>query len=193
MWMDSHPFPPQTKPCTGMMFVDGENLTIRWQQELAGQEKPSYVSHEKDVYVWTQYLAARNQNYVNIIRKHYYTSAIGDSKRLDAIFDELKSHGIEAPYVFKRTKERPSKRVDITLSVDMLSHAYQRNYDVAILIAGDADYVPLVSAVKRAGLRVFLWFLEKGLNPALRREVDHYFNISQMLYGPSPQGSFDWL
>src|SRR5215467_12367049 len=88
-----------------MMFVDGENLTIR---------------------------------YGNI----------------------LKSRGIESPHVFKRTKSRGSKRVDISLSTAMLLNACRKNYDVVILIAGDEDYLPLVEAVKAEGRIVLLWFFE---------------------------------
>jgi uncharacterized protein (TIGR00288 family) len=95
--------------------------------------------------------------------------------------------------VFPRTRERGSKRVDITLSVDMLVHAYQKNYDVAVLIAGDEDYVPLVEAVKNTGRRVFLWFVASGLSPALKRSADYYFDISEILYNPHAHNSFGWL
>jgi len=48
----------------------------------------------------------------------------------------------------------------------MLSHAFLNNYDVATLIAGDADYVPLVEEVKRLGKVVYvLFFVSNGLSP----------------------------
>ena len=37
-----------------------------------------------------------------------------------------------------------AKGVDIALTTDMLSNAFLGNYDVAVLVAGDGDYVPLV-------------------------------------------------
>jgi uncharacterized LabA/DUF88 family protein len=42
----------------------------------------------------------------------------------------------------------------------MLTHAHKGNYDIAILIAGDDDYGPLVKAVKDTGCRVVLWFFK---------------------------------
>jgi hypothetical protein len=70
------PFPAHMRPCSGisgMMFVDGENLVMRWQKELGDQEKPPHISHEKNVYVWSQFLNARNQTKCNILRRYYYT------------------------------------------------------------------------------------------------------------------------
>jgi uncharacterized LabA/DUF88 family protein len=52
------------------------------------------------------------------------------------------------PTVFKKQKEK-SKGVDITLAKDLLINSFFDNYQVAVLIAGDADYVPLVDEVKR--------------------------------------------
>ena len=179
-----HPFPEHIKPCTVMVFVDGENLAIRWQQLLGDKEPPSHVVCEKDVFVWSKYLNMRHHVGCNITRKHYYTSATGDSDNRDRIFDVLKSLEIEAPSVFPRTKNKGSKRVDITLSVDMLTHGFYKNYDAAVLVAGDEDYVPLVQAVKNVGRRVFLWFVESGLSPALKRSADYYFDMAKVLCNP---------
>jgi len=180
-----YPFPEQIKPCDVMIFVDGENLSIRWKEQLGDQTLPGHVRYQPDVFVWSELLNMRNHLHCNIIRKHYYTSALGDVDKRNSIFDQLKSLGIESPYVFPRTKSKGSKRVDITLSVDMLAHAYQKNYDVAVLVAGDEDYVPLVTAVKNAGRRVFLWFVDNGLSPALKRSADYHFDIASILCSQS--------
>ena len=52
--------------------------------------------------------------------------------------------------------------------IDMLSNAYNDNFDVAVLVAGDGDYIPLISEIKRLGKVIYLvFFLEKayGMNP----------------------------
>jgi uncharacterized LabA/DUF88 family protein len=181
--MMPYPFPHYIKPCDIMVFVDGENLTSRWKKQLGDQPLPAHVQAMQDVFVWSQSLNMEHHR-CNIIRKHYYTSAIGDTEYRNSIFEQLKLLGIESPYVFPRNKTRGSKRVDITLSVDMLTHAYQKNYDAAVLVAGDEDYVPLVNAVKNAGRRVFLWFVDNGLSPALKRSVDYYYDIAEVLCNP---------
>ncbi|MBC8725818.1 NYN domain-containing protein [Paraburkholderia sp. 31.1] len=64
------------------------------------------------------------------------------------IQESLKDLGLEAPRVFKKpSKEQRSKGVDITLCTDMLLHASRKHYDIAVLVSGDGDFVPLIEAV----------------------------------------------
>lgn len=61
----------------------------------------------------------------------------------------------------------------------MLSHAFLGNYDAAVLVAGDADYVPLVEEVKRLGKLVHVAFFgSQGLSPELRRSADQFCEIA---------------
>jgi hypothetical protein len=46
------------------------------------------------------------------------------------------------------------KGVDAALVTDLLSLAWQRAYDVAVLVSGDADYIPAVEYVQGQGLKV---------------------------------------
>jgi uncharacterized LabA/DUF88 family protein len=56
-----------------------------------------------------------------------------------------------------RGQECP-KGVDVSLTTQMLSHAYRGNYDVAYLLAGDGDYAPHVEGVCRLGRMVIVVF-----------------------------------
>src|SRR3989344_4361764 len=47
------------------------------------------------------------------------------------------------------------KGVDVRLSIDMLSKAYQGHYDFALLAAGDSDFLDLVEAIKDSNRRVY--------------------------------------
>lgn len=178
-------FPKNLYQTRIMVFVDGENLAIRFQKLLGSQEPPAHVKFERDVYVWSRFLNRVGEPAVPIIRRYYYTSVQGDTDRRAEIHDRLSKLGIEAPRVFRKIKNRGSKRVDISLATEMLGHAHRGNYDMAVLVAGDEDYVPLVEAVAREGARVVLWFLRKGLSNQLERSVDHFFDISNVLLAPS--------
>lgn len=60
----------------------------------------------------------------------------------------------------------------------MLTHAFQRNYDIAILAAGDRDFVPLVEEVKRYGAVVWgCYFDGHGLAKELKRTFDRYSEL----------------
>jgi uncharacterized LabA/DUF88 family protein len=68
----------------------------------------------------------------------------------------------------------------------MLMHATRKHYDVAVLVAGDEDYVPLVQAVQKEGARVAVWFVSKGLSPALRLAADDFTDLDQLLFQIPP-------
>jgi len=181
-----HLFPEFIKDCRVMVFVDGENLAFRYAKELEPRLPCSHVVYEHGVFVWSRSLNLPHHLHCDTIRRHYYTTAKGDEPTRRAIVQRLKDVGIEAPRVFHKDKARGSKRVDITLAVEMLGHACRGNYDLAVLVAGDEDYVPLVQEVAAEGKRVVLWFLENGLSPDLRDSVDYFFNIGEVLFNDSP-------
>jgi uncharacterized LabA/DUF88 family protein len=176
-----------------MLFVDGENLTLR-AQELAQEkrlvltERPVYVP---DVYVWipgvqpTQNIVpgARLSVQGQAIRAYYYTSLVGDEQRILAVREALYELGF-SPEVFKKSRqESKAKGVDIALARDILGHAYRNNYDVAVLMAGDGDYVPLILELKRLGKVVYVAFFSAcGLNPELRLAGDGFFELEPFFF-----------
>jgi uncharacterized LabA/DUF88 family protein len=164
-----------------MVFVDGENLAIRYSSLLGDATPAPNVFCQPGVFVWSEKLMDLTGVYF-VRRKYYYTSLVGDSSAIVDATDKLKELGIEAPRVFKKTKGKGSKRVDISLATDMLVHASRRNINVAVLIAGDEDYVPLVEAVQFEGCRVLVWFIPDGISPALKRAADAYADISSLLF-----------
>jgi uncharacterized LabA/DUF88 family protein len=56
--------------------------------------------------------------------------------------------------------------------VDSLTLAFNNGIDIAFLITGDGDYVPLIEALMRAGKRVYLAALSDGLNSRLPNIVN---------------------
>jgi hypothetical protein len=72
------------------------------------------------------------------------------------------------------------KGVDAALVTDLLSLAWQRAYDVAVLVSGDADYIPAVEYVQSQGLKVInaAW-ASKGHE--LRRECWGSFSINDLI------------
>jgi uncharacterized LabA/DUF88 family protein len=172
-----------------MMFVDGENLTIR-AQEIAGQQgvdlndRQAFPVYLKDVYFWPAGSLPWDHNWVRrpyaqmrAERCYFYTCAFGDDIKLDAAHDELQKIGFN-PIVISKRKGQRAKGVDISLTKDMLLQAFLDNYDIAVLVAGDGDYVPLVDEVKRLGKYVVVAFFDpSGLNPALKRAADEFYPL----------------
>lgn len=186
----SHYLPDNLKSHTkAMIFVDGENLAIRYKNIIKGNSPEQHVSYCKDIFVWSRYANIPHHINCEVIRKYYYTAVQGDDIKLDGVLHQLKEAGIESPRVFKKQSGKKSKRVDITLATDMLTHAHRVNYDIAILVAGDDDYVPLVKAIKEEGRRVVLWFFESSdsLSKNLKLESDYFLDISWFLTKPQDE------
>ncbi len=166
-----------------MLFVDGEGFTARYQKlrdDGIAKERPGELFH-RDTAFWPRQFRDIGSNLrIKLIRRHYYTSAPGDETDRAKIVDDLKAMNIESAQVFHRSKSRGSKRVDISLTTDMLIHSFRNVYDAAILVAGDEDFVPVIEAIKNAGKYVVLWFWDEsnGLSPHLKRAADFYADIS---------------
>jgi uncharacterized LabA/DUF88 family protein len=163
-----------------MVFVDGENLAIRFGAGLDAQPIPSHVLYEPNVAVWSSWLNVEAGGGV-VVRRYYYTSCPGDDQARSGVELRLRAYGIHAPRVFHKPRGKRAKRVDISLATDMLTHVHRGNYDVGILVAGDEDYVPLVEAVKAEGAQVAVWFIGNGLSAGLRHSADHFFDLEEVL------------
>lgn len=192
-----------------MIFVDGENFALRGQDfaKASGITLEPGPYWQPDVFLWMPGVDAELPLYTDVEermhfppyrfslgrdrgvsqpvrtdirsdRAHYFTAVTGDD---DALMDtKLALHELNfQPEVFKKVKGSRSKGVDISLTTAMLSHAYQGNYEVAYLLAGDGDYVPLVEEVRRLGRMVIIvFFAEHGLKPALRVAGNRFIDIS---------------
>lgn len=171
-----------------MQFVDGENLTIRGQSLLDSgkvDRLPQSARYYKDVFLWPgsdpRALGSPRFSELAPVRSFYYTSLAGDDDLRNQVRGQLWTLGFE-PHVFKKAKQSlKAKGVDIALTKDMLSHGFRNNYDIAQLIAGDGDYVPLVEEVKRLGKRVVIRFFEESTHPELKLAVDHFEDIRHVL------------
>jgi NYN domain len=176
-----------------MVFVDGENLTIRAQELAKGEglklerHPPCYL---KDVFVWFPALSATMpfQLLPNMLfrapatRAYYYTSVVGDDPRVNLVREQLRALDFD-PQVFKKPSgNAKSKGVDITLTKDMLAHAFEDHYDIALLFAGDGDYIPLIEEVKRRGKNVHVCFFAApglGLSPEIPIVADKFFDLTE--------------
>ena len=173
-----------------MLFIDGENFTIQGQKIAAsnGVTLSDGAYYMPGVFLWMPDARPSGNHYKNAhlqlqktaIRSHYYTSMTGNEDTIQNARRRLRKLGFH-PEVFRKPQgHTKSKGVDITLATDMLSHCFHGNYDVAVLIAGDGDYVPLVTEIKRMGKVVYLAFFENsGLSQELYLASDCFLDIEK--------------
>lgn len=118
------------------------------------------------------------------IRAYYYTVVTGAKDTVvDATEAKLWEIGFTPRVLWKAKQKKKCKAVDSSISIDMLSAAYENQFDLVEIWTGDADYIPLIKAVKRLGKIVVCCFFGKdyGLSRELKLSCDRYCDISDLV------------
>jgi uncharacterized LabA/DUF88 family protein len=99
----------------------------------------------------------------NLIRAYYYDAIFpktdpdydAQEKYLNTVRRVFWCTVVLGELVRSTKKTKRQKGVDILLTIDALSKAYQDQYDTTVFLLGDRDFIPLVEAVKNHGKKVF--------------------------------------
>ncbi len=167
-----------------MIFIDGSNL----YHSL----KNFFKRTDVDVGKFCNKLLDKRR----LIRIYYYNARVGQREEPERYYDQQKFfNSVTAiPYcelrlgrlVYNNWPAGPpyEKGVDILLATDMITHGFKNNYDVAILVAGDNDFVGAIQAVKDNGknLEVAL-FGKEQTSMQLRKVADRVIDVNKRLLG----------
>jgi uncharacterized LabA/DUF88 family protein len=100
---------------------------------------------------------------------------------------DLMHAGIEPKYVPMSQGRDKEKGIDIAMAVDVLQVGLEGKIDVAALVTGDGDFVPLVRALMKHGIRVMAVFFEyeedekkSFINPRLLNACNYFLNVNDL-------------
>lgn len=82
--------------------------------------------------------------------------------------------------VYGHREDGMQKEVDVSLAVELLMHAYNDHYDVAILISGDRDYIPAISAVQSLGKQVEVAAFNESVSYQVVNVSDKFTDVAKM-------------
>ena len=116
-------------------------------EEFLGQKEQGHSSYKVVYASWHQGLfTAKN--------------ATEEQLRFDRnLYHDLMHAGIEPKYLPVSQQEK-EKGTDIAMAVDALQVGLDGKIDITILVTGDGDFVPLVRALNKQGIRVVAAFFE---------------------------------
>ena len=77
-------------------------------------------------------------------------------------------------------QRREQKEVDVALACEMLAHAFRDNYDVAILVSGDRDFIPAIQHVQASGKRVEVAAFSNSMSEEVKRSADRFHELDRM-------------
>lgn len=167
-----------------MVFIDGSNL----YHSL----KHHFKRTDLDLGKFCDKLLDKRR----LIRIYYYNARVGLKEEPERYREQQKFFNsvMAIPYcelrlgrlVYTNWPSGPpyEKGVDILLATDMITHSFKNNYDVAILVAGDNDFVGAIQAVKDNGkhMEVALFGRERT-SVDLRKVADRIVNVDKRLLG----------
>lgn len=85
--------------------------------------------------------------------------------------------GIEPKFV-PMSQEQGEKGVDIAMALDALQIGLEGKIDIAVLVTGDGDFVPLVRALMKNGIRVAIVYFEYETNKWKAFANERLLNVS---------------
>ncbi len=166
-----------------VIFIDGSNF----YHGLKKHTGRKYFNYEKFVNL----LCGRERK---LIRTYYYNAPLPQQAdhaayqkqrqffdglrnipyfelRLGRLEPRQKTHICSGCKSESKISTYKEKGVDVKLAIDMLTHAANKNFDTAILVTGDGDFVEAVEAIKKFGLHVEHAYF-KDMSRALQQSCD---------------------
>ena len=162
-----------------MIFIDGSNL----YHSIKNFFKRTDIDMGK--------LSNKLLDKRRLIRIYYYNAKVGLKEEPERYRDQQAFFASVSaiPYcelrlgrlVYINWPNTPpfEKGVDIQLATDMITHSFKNNYDVAVLVAGDNDYVGALQSVKDNGKHVEIaLFGKERTSRQLRVAADRVITIN---------------
>lgn len=152
----SNNFPAFVKTTAGQkekvtIFIDGSNLYH------------SFISSFGSPKINIEYFCKKISDDNKIVRINYYTAPLNKIDNPEAYKAQQKflAKIQKTPKLFvvfgrmeKRGNTIVEKGVDVKLAVDLIIGATKNEFDTAILVSNDADFVPAIKAIQELGKKV---------------------------------------
>lgn len=193
---------------TTMLFVDGENLWLRYQAMCSVGFKPwpdNIIIG--NCFVWNHRILANA--YWNLRRISYHTSMYGGDEELrevrEAIAKVRWQVSVDAkpamtrmmdsvyssqmvPVVRKKSRKSNKESIcDIAITVDVMRACYRDHAQTIFVISGDGDFCKLFEEVMHSGKTAYAGALSNGLHPSIPISVDEFFNLDGCFFDLTPQ------
>lgn len=185
-----------------MVFIDGMNLLKAWK--TACSERGLDRKTRWDAIKLRQILSVLRLDR-KLVQMRYYSSTIPprDAKHLGYLktvdprgfHSLLERKGFKCiirknrvrdevcPICQQRFPKVKEKGVDVSIAIDMAVMGLEDLFDVAILVSGDADFIPVVEFLTSRKKIVEVAQFQNAISWHLRRAVDSVFELDDHIEG----------
>jgi len=116
-------------------------------ENLLREKEQGFTSYKVVYSGWYQGLRSSSQS-------NDHQRRVDRNRHLDLIHA-----GVEPKYV-AMSQSQGEKGVDVAMAVDALQVGLEGHIDIAVLVTGDGDFIPLVRALMKQGIRVAVAYFE---------------------------------
>lgn len=164
------------------VFIDASNL---WQaqkakgkmfdyEKLKGFLKTKFQSTEIQVFYYTAYPAEGTREHSLDGRHKFYTylkKGLGFTVRKKEL-KRIVTHSDAGDSIQEKGN------MDVEMTIDAIHHL--RKYHLAVLFTGDSDFLALVSYIKNAGKKVYIFSSKNNVSQELRTGGDGYYDVLEI-------------
>ena len=186
------------------VFYDGSHFN--YAQNYFYGKKGEWLSFPPIHKFFEEYVRKNFQGFLDykVVYSAWYqglfTTAHADEKKLKLDRNrqqDLLHAGIETKfYPMSQTSQR-EKGIDVAMAIDVLQVGLEGIMDVAVLVTGDGDFVPLVRALMKRGITVIVAYFEyeendkkSFANVRLKEAANFVININSLEKDKDYKASF---
>ncbi len=161
-----------------IIFIDGSNFYYSL--------KKNFLTTKIDIKKFLYFIAFKTQ----LISIKYYNAPLNqkddedDYKKQQRFFEYLKTIPLLDIYLGRLEKSpdnhKTEKAVDVKIAIDLLVNGFKNNYDVAILISNDADFIPAIKEVQAIGKKVYNVSFKKTKSYHLNKVCNYTLKIDSI-------------
>lgn len=180
--------------CRIGVFYDGSYFTYA-QRHFYFDRKIGWLSFRPFHGLLEDYMRNKEQGYAQyrVVYASWFQGMFGaaqaDERQLKAdrnLYQDLMHAGIEPKFMPMPQSAPSEKGADVALAIDAMQVGLDGKIDIAVLVTGDGDFVPLVRALMKQGIRVMAAYFEYGgahrsfINERLLNVCNYSMNVNQM-------------
>lgn len=170
-------------------FVDGFNLYYSLRSlkngrylwlDLGKLADSRIKAHQENVKM-TYFTALTNSRDGSSQRQHDYLSAVDImcDFPMEIVLNSFKRNSWECENCDSKNKIYREKQTDVALGVAMVSGAFKNEFDVAILVSADTDFIPAISQVKSIGKKVVVALPPGRRSMALEESASSVYHLKE--------------